>query len=119
MVAEPKQEDGYCADVGFVEVSVWDLLNKNENIIERDFDLRDADTDGLQVGSIKLTVKGLSTLKSVYSELKEKKTEPNHSTINCLNPIISTTHYSSKRQTSRTRVKTTGQFPECSRSIDN
>ena len=73
VVAEPKQDDGDCEDVGFVEVSVWDLLRPNKNIIEHDFDLQDAETSGLQVGTIKLSVKGLGALKSVYAELKEKK----------------------------------------------
>jgi len=73
VVAEPKQDDGDCEDVGFVEVSVFDLLKSNKNVIEHDYDLQDAETSGLQIGTIKLTVKGLGALKSVYAELKEKK----------------------------------------------
>ena len=73
VVAEPKQEDGDCEDVGFTEVDIFDLLNSNSNVLEKDFDLQDSETEGLQVGSIKLTVKGLEALKSVYRELKQKK----------------------------------------------
>ena len=73
VVAEPKQEDGDCEDVGFAEVDIFDLLNSNANVMEKDFDLQDSETAGLQVGSIKLTVKGLEAIKSVYRELKEKK----------------------------------------------
>ncbi|XP_052231915.1 protein fantom-like isoform X2 [Dreissena polymorpha] len=72
LVSEPPEDDqdGDCEDVGVALVNVRDILKDRHDIIEKDIDIVDIETEQTVIGSMNLTVQCLAALESVEKEMK-------------------------------------------------
>lgn len=62
------EQDLECEDIGIAHVDLMDMFQKGRDIIEQDLDVFDARADGGSIGKLKVTVKALAALQSVYEQ---------------------------------------------------
>ncbi|CAO2610599.1 Protein fantom [Lemmus lemmus] len=70
VVSDPPEDeqDLECEDIGIAHVDLMDMFQKGRDIIEQDLDVFDARADGGSIGKLKVTVKALGALRSVYEQ---------------------------------------------------
>lgn len=70
VVSDPPEDeqDLECEDIGIAHVDLMDMFQKGRDIIEQDLDVFDARADGGSIGKLKVTVKALAALQSVYEQ---------------------------------------------------
>ncbi|XP_050778480.1 protein fantom isoform X5 [Gopherus flavomarginatus] len=73
VVSDPPEDeqDLECEDIGFAYVSLTEIFQKEKDIIEQDIDVFDSQDDSAVIGKLKVTVKALHALRSVYEEHKD------------------------------------------------
>ncbi|XP_038609636.1 protein fantom [Tachyglossus aculeatus] len=73
VVSDPAEDeqDLECSDIGFAHVSLPEMFQREQDIIEQDIDITDAQDDGEVIGKLRVTVEALSALRSVYEEFQD------------------------------------------------
>ncbi|OXB64265.1 hypothetical protein ASZ78_002980 [Callipepla squamata] len=73
VVSDPPEDeqDLECEDIGFAYVSLREIFQKGQDVIERDIDVFDSQDDSAVIGKLKVTVEALHALRSVYEECKD------------------------------------------------
>ncbi|KFQ40078.1 Protein fantom, partial [Mesitornis unicolor] len=73
VISEPLavEHDLECEEIGFANVSLREIFQKQRDIIEQDIDVFDAEDDSAVIGKLKVTVEALHALHSVYEEWKD------------------------------------------------
>ncbi|XP_052583756.1 protein fantom isoform X2 [Peromyscus californicus insignis] len=73
VVSDPPEDeqDLECEDIGIAHVDLIDVFQKGRDITQQDIDVVDARADGGSIGKLKVTVKALRALRSVYEQYRE------------------------------------------------
>ncbi|XP_028727340.1 protein fantom isoform X2 [Peromyscus leucopus] len=73
VVSDPPEDeqDLECEDIGTAHVDLIDVFQKGRDITQQDIDVVDARADGGSIGKLKVTVKALRALRSVYEQYRE------------------------------------------------
>lgn len=73
VVSDPPEDeqDLECEDIGIANINLADMFQEGRDIIEQNIDVFDARADGGSIGKLRVTVKALHALRSVYKQYKD------------------------------------------------
>uniref|UniRef100_A0A673VCX0 Protein fantom n=1 Tax=Suricata suricatta TaxID=37032 RepID=A0A673VCX0_SURSU len=82
VVSDPPEDeqDLECEDIGIADIDLADMFQEGRDLIEQNIDVLDARADGGGIGKLRVTVKALHALRSVYEQYREDlEAERSHS----------------------------------------
>lgn len=73
VVSDPPEDeqDLECEDIGMANIDLADMFREGSDIIEQNIDVLDTRADGGSIGKLKVTVRALDALRSVYEQYRD------------------------------------------------